>query len=289
MMNDKDRDLIAALAEGRLSGTIAEDALARIETDPELAAEYADQVAALAFLQSGQPPQMTATERSTLRMNLTEQLGLVPETTSMLTSAKRGARWWQPVFGLAAAAVVVTAIVILPGTLTGDSADTAPVEVAVSEFDAAGEEDLQTETTQSAAGMADAAESPAAESQNLDEDMDIAVYETESVELGDLLERARGADGRDALEGQLKGFAFRSIIALDRAEVDRCLNALADDIPEGVVETFVIGAEVLDEGTAEVLDQVTIVHVGFDFGDGIDDALSFEIGSCSLVEHAPQG
>ena len=76
-MNDQDRDLIAALAEGSLGTEAAEAATARIESDPELTAEYADQVAALEFLTSSASPRMTAAERTTLHANLTEQLGLV--------------------------------------------------------------------------------------------------------------------------------------------------------------------------------------------------------------------
>jgi hypothetical protein len=280
-MNDQDRDLIAALAEGRLGGAAVEDAIARIEADSELASEYADQVVALELLQSSAVPQMTADERSTLRMNLAEQLGLAPGTAPAPTASKRRIPWWQPVFGLATAAAVVTAIVILPGTLTGGSADIASVEVAIAEFDNAREEELPTTTTQSSAATVETQEAPDDAGTILADEMDIAVYETESVELGDLLKQARGADSPDAVERRLMGFAFRSTVDLDSAEVERCLNVLADDIPEGVVKTLVIGAEVLVEDT--------IVHVGFDFGAGIEDALSFELESCSLIEHAPQG
>jgi anti-sigma factor RsiW len=77
-MNDQDRDLIAALAQGQLSAPAAADATAHIQADPGLAAEYADQVIALQFLQSATPPVMTQTERSKLHANLTEKLGLLP-------------------------------------------------------------------------------------------------------------------------------------------------------------------------------------------------------------------
>lgn len=281
MMNDQDRDLIAALAEGRLGRTAAEDALAHIEADPELASEYADQVAALAFLQLGQQPRMTASERSTLHVNLTEQLGLVPDTTPSPSPARTRTPWWQPVFGLAAAAVVVTAIVVLPGALTGGSADTASLEVAVSEFDADGGEGLQTVTTQSAAATTPVEESASEDSRNLDDTTELSVFETDSVGLDELLKRTRGADSAGAVEEQLSDLTFASTVDLDTAEVERCINDLADDIPDGVVQVRVIGADLRDEET--------IVHVGFDLGDGIDGGLSFELGSCSLVENAPQG
>ena len=90
-----------------------------------MSAEYADQIAALDFLNSGAVPRMTASERETLHVNLTEQLGLVPKTLPVPSPARRKIPWWQPVFGVATAAAVVAAIVIIPGTLTGGSADTA--------------------------------------------------------------------------------------------------------------------------------------------------------------------
>ncbi len=191
-MNDQDRDLIAALAEGRLSGPTADDALARIETDPEMSAEYADQIAALEFLNSGAVPRMTASERETLHVNLTEQLGLVPKTMPVPAPAKRKIPWWQPAFGVATAAAIVAAIVILPGTLTGGSED---------DLDSSGGEETQT-----TAAAAQVQEAPAADGQAFVEEQEIAVYEvyeTDSVKLGDLLDQAQGAVTPDDVSSRL--------------------------------------------------------------------------------------
>ena len=188
MMND--HDLIAALAEGRLSGHAAENAAARIKADPELSSEYAAQVAALTFLSSARVPEMTAAERSMLHMNLTEQLGLSPKTTQAHEPAQRKTPWWAPVFGLATAAAVVAAFVILPGTLFGGASDTASMDLVSADLESSSAE---ASPTTAAAASDGALEAPADDAPTAAEEREIPVYDTDSVGLDELLKQAQGA------------------------------------------------------------------------------------------------
>ncbi len=267
-MNDQDRDLIAAFAEGSLGTDAAADAVARIESDPELAAEYADQVTALEFLASVDAPRMTPTERAAMHANLTEQLGLVrpPATPPVKTPA----RWWVPVFGLATAAAVVAAVVIFPGT-TNDTFQEAGATLDGSDV-------TQSDSVAAPGGTADAR---ANEDQGASDDAGISVYETDSVELEELLSEAGGADSPEAVQRQLSLLSFKSTVDLDPDEVKGCLDQLDAELPEGIEEILVIGADINDGATT--------VHLGFDYGDGVEDGLSFVLGTCSLVAHSPQG
>jgi hypothetical protein len=266
-MNDQDRDLIIALAQGSLGTEAAEEANARIEADPELASAYAEQILALDHLSSLEAPQMTVAERSELRTNLTEQLGLVPIAVSPPTPARRKVAWWAPVFGLATAAAVVAAVVILPG-----SADESFDEISA-------EASLDTAVTSTAPSAAESA--PATEGQSLPDEGDLSVYATGSVALEELLEEADGAGSPQAVERQLADLNFKSTVDLDPDEVRTCLNELSADLPDEIVEILVLGADVDKEST--------VVHLGFDFGSGVEDGLSFVLGNCSLVGYAPQG
>ncbi|RLE15803.1 MAG: hypothetical protein DRJ28_03150 [Actinobacteria bacterium] len=277
-MNDQDRDLIAALAEGLLSGTEAEDALARIEADPEMSVEYSGQLSALDFLGSVVTPLMTTAEREALHVNLTEQLGLVPIPTPTPSPFRRRLPWWQPVFGLATAAAVVAAIVILPGTLTGGSSDNASFDLASAEPESTDVDQTQTTAAAAADGVQEAAPLDA---RALDDDAEIAVHETDTVSLEDLLKQTGGADSPDAVEEQLSAFGFESTVDLNADAIDSCIHELSDDLPDGIIERRVIGANAQDDKT--------IVHLGFDFGSGIEDGLSFVLEDCTLVGHGPQG
>jgi hypothetical protein len=282
-MNDQDRDLIAALAQGQLSRPAAEDAIARIEIDSELASEYAYQVTALQFLQSASRPVMTQAERSTLHANLTEQLDILPAAPPTSSSSKKRAQWWVPVFGFAAAAAVVAAFVIFPGssqdTFQEVSADLEGGSESSTEFSAASPQ--TTNASQDAQDSAVTEESAGTEEPPVADDGSLSVYETDSVGLDELLAKADGADSRDSVQRQLSTFGFGSNIALDSDEVDRCLSELESEIPADVVDIHVIGAEHDEEST--------IIHLGFDYGSGVEDGLSFVLESCADVAHSDQG
>jgi anti-sigma factor RsiW len=292
-MNDQDRDLVAALADGRLSTTAAEDALARIEAEPEMSVEYAHQIAALEFLNSGVAPRMTVREREALHTSLTEKLGLAPETTPPPSPRKQKIPWWQPVFGLATAAAVVAAIVILPGTLTGGSQDTASFDLAGAVLDDAEVEQSETTITEVEAMEArpedgqvftDKTQVAAPDSErDVLEDLlkQDQVYESNSATLEDLLSRARGADSPAAVSRLLSPPDSNSTVDLNTDDVAACIDELEADLPEGITRILVLGAGLEND--------VMIIHLGFDFGSGVEDGLSFVLDTCTLVDHGPQG
>jgi hypothetical protein len=288
-MNDMDRDLIIALAQGTLSTTAAEEATARIEADPELAAEYAEQVVALQFLQSAPPPLMTGAERSTLRTNLATQLGLLPVASPAAAVPKGKSRWWVPAFGMATAAVVVIAFVVFPGAQQ-DSFQEVSMQLDDASPDSSQIAESSPQTTAAASASASASAS-AEDSGGAEFDSasvppptvedPVSVYETDSVALDELLNQADGADSIESVQRQMSDLSFKSRVDLDSDEVNACLNELSTELPDEILDILVIGADVEGERTT--------VHVGFDFGEGVDDGMSFVLESCELVEHAPQG
>lgn len=142
-MNDNDIQLIASLIGGELSKADESIAFDRINSDPALQAAYDEQIAVASILQSAPKAAMTATESAALNATLRTELGL--EDAAVVAAApSRWSRWWAPLSGLAAAAVVVFAVAIAPNLLDNtDSADvvSAPAEttVAPSEMDTLGD------------------------------------------------------------------------------------------------------------------------------------------------------
>ena len=289
-MNDQDRDLIAALAQGDLSTSAAEEATALIGADPALASEYVDQLVALRFLETATVPVMTAAERSTLHTNLTERLGLIPASPPVAVASKKKAQWWVPVFGFATAAAVVAAFVIFPNSSQDtfaevsaelDGATGTTFQPSLASPDASGASPQTSIATQDAQDSAAIEESASALSPPTVQDSALSVYETNSAELDELLNEASGASSPQSVQRQLSGKAFTDLVDLDSEEVNACLNDLDSELPDGIQEILVIGANAQDGQT--------IVHVGFDFGSGIEDGMSFVLESCKFVEHAPQG
>jgi hypothetical protein len=282
-MNDQDRDLIAALAQGQLSAPVAADAVAHIETDPELAAEYAGQVIALQFLQSATPPVMTQTERSKLHTNLTEKLGLLPAAAPAPAVSKKRTQWWVPVFGFVAAAAVVAAFVIFPGS-SPDAVQDVSAELPGETESVSQPSAVSPQTTTASTDAQDSSiveESAGATAPPDADDGAFSVYETDTVALDELLNQANGADSPEGVRRQLSNMSFKSSVDLDPNEVNRCLNDLDTEIPDGVLEVLVIGADAENDQT--------IVHVGFDFGEGVEDGMSFVLETCELVEHSSPG
>lgn len=282
-MNDQDRDLILSLAEGRLSRTAAEDATARIEADPELASEYAQQLSAIEFLGSSADPNMTATERETLHANLIAQLHLEPEPTPVVAPS-RGSRWWQPVFGLAAAAAVIAAIVILPGTLTGDSSDTS-FEVAVGALESDVIESTTTAAATSEAPLAGTGDTRAtadasdgtASALGSEESINM-IYDTGTVPLDELLVQVQGALNRNDAYSKLAPLELEETSVLDEDALSVCLERIGADLPD-VQNIVPIGKTVDAAGS-------TIVHLGFDSGSGVESGsgASVDLSTCEIVD-----
>jgi len=123
-MNERNQELIVDLLGGHLSPTEERSILARIESDPDLRSEYKAQMSTISLLDASSIPSMTAEERSTLHAALRQQLHLDDSPAPVVAAPSRWQRWLAPVGGLAvAAAVIVGAIVVLPGALSTDDSD----------------------------------------------------------------------------------------------------------------------------------------------------------------------
>ncbi len=177
-MNDRDRHLIVSLLDGALSPTELEEVRARLEIDAEMKAAYDEQLAVSTALGSAPAVSMSADERNELHGALRAGLFLDDKTAVAPVAApvRRRSRWWAPLAGLATAAVIVTAVVVLPGMFGGEeaaelfsapapqttAAATAPSLAAdplagVAE-DSAGERQAQEPTSTTAAAAAETAE-----------------------------------------------------------------------------------------------------------------------------------
>lgn len=282
-MNDTDRDLVMALAQDSLSTTAAEEATARIEADPELAAEFAEQVMAVQFLQSAVPPMMSEAERSTLRTNLTTQLGLAPVASPAAVVPRKKSRWWAPAFGMATAVVVIAAFVIFPGAQQ-ESFQEVSMELEDTSASVSQAAESSPQTTAAAGAPTEQSEgiqSDSATAPPLAGGDPVSVYDTDTVALDELLAQADGADSPESIQRQMSGLSFKTSVDVDSEEVNACLDKLSTELPDEILEIFVIGADV--EGDR------TTVHVGFDSGQGVEGGLSLVLETCELVDSSPGG
>jgi hypothetical protein len=123
-MNNRDRHLIVSLLDGALSPTEQEEVRARLQIDPEMRVGYEEQLAVSTTLRSAPAVSMSADERNELHGAL--RAGLFLDDTAAVAPvaapARRWSRWWAPLAGLATAAVIVTAVVVLPGMFGGEEA-----------------------------------------------------------------------------------------------------------------------------------------------------------------------
>ncbi len=177
-MNDRDRNLIVSLLDGALSPTEQEEVRARLQIDAEMRAAYEEQLAVSTTLRSAPAVSMSADERNELHGALGAGLFLVDTAAvaPVAAPARRWSRWWAPLAGLATAAVIVTAVVVLPGMFGGEEAAElvsapAPQTTAAAPApsleadplagvaeDSAGERQAQEPTSTTAAAAAESAE-----------------------------------------------------------------------------------------------------------------------------------
>ncbi len=133
-MNNRNQELIVDLLGGQLSPTEERSLLSQIESEPALRSEYEAQMSVISILDASPVTAMTAEERSTLHAALRQQLYLDDSPAPVVAAPSRWQRWLAPIGGLAvAAAVVVGAIVVLPGALSTDDSD-GSFEVAFAEI-----------------------------------------------------------------------------------------------------------------------------------------------------------
>ncbi|MDJ0791095.1 MAG: hypothetical protein QNJ71_04275 [Acidimicrobiia bacterium] len=277
-MNDQDRDLIMALAAGQLEEADAAEAMTRIEANPELAAEYAAQVAALDALSAVPPVSLTASERSQLRTELMSQLRLETEAVPVAAAPKRSA-WWRPVLGLAAAAAVVTAIVVLPGSLnqsSDDAAETGEALIAETTIDDGAAFDLQ---SAEAEGGAEAA--PEATTTTISASADASTEESTVDDVSDeLLAATKGQRDLEEVEGAVDDASVAGVSTFDLARtgsVDRCLEALQDELPRGDIIPLATSE---GEGTE-------VLYVGVSGETGIEQVIAIALETCGVVDTSP--
>ena len=264
-MNDQDRDLILALAAGTLSAADAEVARARIAADPSLAHELSVQQAVSRELSSVAPVAMSTEERSELHSNLIAALNLETATTPAPVRTSRSIAWWKPMFGVAAAAMFVTAVIVLPGTLSSDdsAADaalgTAPTTVAGAEFSPTD-------------GTAEAGDAGASEEAAPGTTTEVLTFsETDGA---DLLAATEGKSTPESINEALAEEMPVSRSALDLTAVEACIENLDSTLAPGI--KVVLGVE---ERNGDLL-----VFLGIDDGSGVESVATVNLTSCSLVD-----
>lgn len=292
-MNDSDIEIILALAQGQLSGREEQDVLSRIEADPELANELAIQMAAIESLRSVPSPSMTIEERTTLRTNLIEQLHLEPTSAPPVPVARK-VSWWQPVLGVASVALVVFAIVVVPGMFRS-GADVTEMAAELPSAEGGGAPE-PVDTTFAAADStardkgategADGSESapPELSPPELSNDIRslsgegyVNLYEVTEEDLPVLLDVLTSADTPEVADEKLARVGFSSVTAVDLAVLDRCLETLADELPSG---SLVAIGSTTSSGSQ-------IVHLGVDSGEGIKALISIDIDTCVVTAINP--
>jgi anti-sigma factor RsiW len=268
-MTDRDLELIVDLLDNRLSQADAEAALSRINSDPELAAEYEQQVAVKAALTDEAVVAMSSEERSTLRESLITQLNLEEAPVAApIRTTKRS--WWAPVLGLGAAAVVVVAIVVIPGTF-GSSSDSAEETVALSQITVAAATpetaEAPTDNGTDTGGEADAAADGLTRS--------VSVPELEGEDVPDVLTATAGAKTPQEVTEDVSTLGYQQSLNVDREQIDACLAELKAKLPPETTGAIVLGAEETDTSL--------IVHLGLTFADGIQAGVSVDLADCSVV------
>lgn len=261
-MNEQERDLILGLTAGSLSPSEAAAARAKIDADPNLSAELAIQTQIRDSLGSLPGISMTAAERSELRSRVQSALSL-DEPAATSEPAGRRVSWWQPLLGVAAAAAVVTAIVVLPGGLGGtDSQDMA----------------LETETTVATADSRDAGVEALPEVGTLgsEESADPApVAEVQSftdADGSDLLALTEGAATPKDIDELLEAVsATRSTVDVD--VVEECLEAIGRSLPSGDKTLLGVGD----------LDGAEVAYFAVIDENGVSSVLTIDLSTCTVV------
>lgn len=275
-MNEHDRDLILGLADGSLTGGDAASARAHIAADPELTAELETQSTIRNTLTALPDVALTDAERANLRSSLRSQLHL--DTAGAESGAprpvRRGIRWWQPAFGIAAVAVVVTAIIVLPDTLGSDDAETAGGEALSMTTTMAADESAtadggadvfeMTESDTDLTTVTGASAAPVAEVPEL--------HGVDGTELIDSVGDARTPE--EASEALRRQAPSAPPLNVDVAAVDACLEMLGDDLPPG--DKTLIGGDATEDGL--------IVYLVVLDTEGVEWAMTLNLDECAVID-----
>ncbi len=284
-MNDTDIGIILALAQGHLSGQAKTDALAYVRANSELSAELASQIAALDALQSVGSPSMTDSERTVLRSNLIEELHL--DAAPLIPSLrKRRTSFWQPVIGLASAAALVLAILVVPGMLSSGQDEATFQLAARDQGSQSGESgtdlDESTLTSVAAAESIESLDNFDTEDGSFgsalaDEDV-LNVYEIAKEDLPELLDIVvTERSSQERSDEKLARFRSSAVTPIDLAALNSCLDQLFETLPDAELTPLAVTTG----------QQGRIVHLGVDEGTGIDRLISVDLGTCSIVGTTP--
>lgn len=272
-MNERNQQLIVDLLGGRLSPEEERTALARIDSNPDLRAEYEAQMSAMTILGASETPMMTADERASLHAALRLQLHLDDAAVPVVAAPSRWQRWWAPLGGLAVAAVIVGAVVVLPDALSdGDSAgnfETASAELTTTapsasltddlsggvEDENTGDETAEAAAPEASGSASDGESSPDTEVQSV-ETYDAAAppdalpYLTD-VDLG-LLESDLASDP-ESLRSDPSPPSSKSA-EVDADTMDACLDSLRTNNPSSEIFPIALTAY---EGTESIVVSVS--------------------------------
>ncbi len=269
-MNDNDIEIILALANGTLTGDEERRARRRVEADPELAAELAAQIAAVESLDALPPVSLTDAERSTLRASLVEQLGLEPAAAP--PARRRALSWWKPVLGLASAAAVALAFVVVPSMLSSNQSEEAGVAL-VSETDMAGEP-----TTTAAAGGDEEMAATTMAGTTLARAEDGETYALPEVPLTGAPELlAATVDSSDEPSSKLGEAGSLPTTAVSAAELADCIDRLDDDLPPSPLVPFAV----------TTTEDAQIVHLALEGAGDPADVVRVSLPDCSIVPAGP--
>jgi hypothetical protein len=243
--------------------------MARVTGDPELAAELSRQQSVAALLAAMPDAELTADERSALRTALIEELHLTGGPVAEPVPIRRGARWWQPVLGVAAVAAVVTAVVVLPGNIGGDNS------LDVATLQETGSSSAVT-TTMAASAAEDGATGGAAPEDSEDLSQTAEVLAVEDVDGDELL---AATEGETTPEGVTRALGEQAPVATTQVpidEVEACLETLASRLPQG--ETQPVAIDARKEGE--------FLYLTVDPGDGVHAVVTIRLDTCTLVDVA---
>lgn len=285
-MNDADIEIIISLATGELDGQERIDALAHVNANPLLARELETQISSIDAVQSMPNAEMTTSERSTLHADLIEQLHL-EQAPVVAVPVKRKLAWWQPVIGLASAAAVVFAIVVVPNMLSSSGSDDVAFQEASTElsaeFDASGGADEPTTTAAASASVADDAgesgaaseEAPLADAaQGGGEGLDLQLYRIPNERQNEFNDLASDETTSELLAEKLARSGFSLGTTIDPAELQACVESLETELPDG---------EAIPVGTTEN----DTVYVSVRDSDGNETILEIDFVSCQLLTPGP--
>jgi hypothetical protein len=266
-MNDRDKDLIIDLGEGRLTQAETEAAMSRVANDPEFAAAYRQQMAVRDTLTDQQEPMMSGAERSAMRAKLVEELHLEDKPVrSKPGPAKRP--WWQPVLGLTTVAAAVVAIALLPGTLGSSSDEGGTADVRFNATDGA-------ESLPPAAGMEQDAGDDAVDLFAPGEPVEVVDLPDAKVE--ELLEATEGNTTPAEVERNMSALGYSKSQFVDGSVIEDCVNAIRSSLPAGTTSVLVLGADSTGDST--------IVHLGLTMNAGIEAVVTIDLSDCSILPH----